>query len=132
MNGIAALFKPLLDWAYRRPQLFPRAIDVVVWPIALVVGAILKLVFSVGSTGSELIVLCIAAVALHMGLGWAVGLYRHRWRVSSFDEVMALSGVWAIVAIILILGNYAARQTGTTELPTTAVSIGTILSLIHI
>ena len=130
MNGIAALFKPLLDWAYRRPQLFPRAIDVVVWPIGLVVGAILKLVFSVGSTGSELIVLCIVAVALQMGLGWAVGLYRHRWRVSSFDEVMALSGVWAIVSIILILGNYAARQTGTTELPTTAVSSGTITSLV--
>ena len=43
---------------------------------------------------------------------------------------MALSGVWAIVAIILILGNYAARQTGTTELPTSAVSIGTITALV--
>ena len=130
MNGLAALLKPVLDWAYTRPHLFPRVIDVVVWPVALVIGAILKLVFSVGSTGSELIVLCLVAVALQMVLGWSIGLYRHRWRISSFDEVMALSTVWAIVTIVLVIGNYAARRTGTTELPTSGVGIGAITALV--
>ena len=130
MNGLATLLRPVLDWAYERPQLFPRAVDAAVWPVALVIGAILKLVFSVGSTGSELIVLCIVAVTLQMALGWIIGLYRFRWRISSFDEVMALSAVWSVVTIVLVLGNYAARQTGTTELPTSGVGIGAITALV--
>ncbi len=130
MSGLAAFFKPLLDWAYTRPHLFPRTIDLVIWPVALVIGAILKLVFTVSATGAELAVLCVVAIALQAGFGWAIGLYRHRWRVSSFDEVMALSAVWSVVTVALVFGNYAARQTGTTELPTTAVSIGALTALV--
>ena len=130
MSSLAAFFKPVLDWAYGRPNLFPRLIDLLIWPVALLLGAILKLVFSVSATGTELAVLCLVAVALQGGLGWSVGLYRHRWRVSSFDEVMALSGVWSVVTFVLVLGNYVARRTGTTDLPTTAVSIGSLVALV--
>ncbi len=130
MSGFAALFKPLLDWAYTRPHLFPRTIDLLVWPVALVLGAILKLVFSVASTGFELIIVCAVAMVLQAALGWAIGIYKHRWRVASFDEVMALGAVWSMVTIVLVLGNYAARQTGTTDLPTTAVSIGALTALV--
>lgn len=126
MSGLAAFFKPVLDWAYTRPYLFPRTIDLLIWPIALVLGAILKLVFSVASTGLELLVVCAVAVTLQALLGWAIGLYKHRWRVASFDEVMALGAVWSSVTITLVLGNYAARQAAITDLPTTAVSIGAL------
>ena len=130
MSGIAAFFKPLLDWAYGRPQLFPRVLDLLIWPVALLVGAILKLVFSVASTGSELIVICIVAMAMQAILGWATGLYRHRWRVASFDEVMAVGAIWSAITIVIVLGNYASRQNGRTDLPTTAVSIGALTALV--
>ena len=130
MKGIAAFLKPMLDWAYRRPQLFPRTVDLAIWPLALLVGAVLKLVFSVASTGPELIVVCVVAMALQLMLGHAVGLYRHRWRIASFDEVMALGGVWSVVTLVIVLGNYAARQSGITDLPTTAVSIGALAALV--
>ena len=130
MSGLAAFFKPVLDWAYRRPQLFPRAIDLLVWPVALALGAILKLVFSVAATGFELLIVCLVAMTLQMVLGWSIGLYRHRWRVASFDEVMALSAVWSIVTVVIVLGNYVARQGRITDLPTTAVSIGALTALV--
>ena len=130
MNGLAGFFKPLLDWAYTRPHLFPRVIDLAIWPVALLLGAILKLVFSVSSTGSELVVLCIVAMAMQAGLGYAVGIYKHRWRISSFDEAMALGAVWSVITAVLVLGNYAARQAGITDLPTTAVSIGALTALV--
>ena len=130
MNSLATLLKPALDWAYGRPQIFPRAIDALIWPVALVIGAILKLVLSVGSTGTELLVLCVTAVGLHMSLGWAIGIYRRRWRVGSFDEALALSSVWAIVTAILVLGNYAARLAGLFDLPTTGVGVGAMTALV--
>ena len=89
MAGIAGFLRPALQWAYVRPNLFPKLVDIAIWPVALVIGAVLKLVFGVASTGLELIGVCIAAMLLQAGFGWAVGLYKHRWRVSSFDEVMA-------------------------------------------
>ena len=74
MSGLAAFFKPVLDWAYRKPQLFPRAIDLLVWPVALALGAILKLVFSVAATGFELLIVCLVAMTLQMVLGWSLSL----------------------------------------------------------
>ena len=130
MAGIAGFLRPALQWAYVRPNLFPKLVDIAIWPVALVIGAVLKLVFGVASTGVELIGVCIAAMLLQAGFGWAVGLYKHRWRVSSFDEVMALSTVWAITTIVLVLANYAARLAGITDLPTTAVSIGALTALV--
>ena len=130
MTGAAGFLRPALKWAYSRPRLFPQVVDILVWPVAITIGAVLKLVFGIASTGPEIIVVCIVAMALQALLGWMIGLYRHRWRVSSFDEVMALSTVWAIITVIIVLFNYAGRQTGVTDLPTTAVSIGALTALV--
>ena len=126
--SLARVMKPALAWAYRRPSLFPISVDLAAWAVGLLVGAILKLVFSVGATGWELLVTTAAAIGLHAGLGWAVGIYRHRWRVSSFDEVSALGLVWAVTSVIVILGTFAARQLGS-DLPTSAVIMGSLTVL---
>ena len=105
-------------------------VDLAIWPVALVVGAGLKLVFGAAATGPELVIVCVVAMALHAVIGRAIGLYKHRWRVSSFDEVMALSTVWAVTTIVLVLANYSGRVFGITDLPTTAVSIGALTALV--
>jgi len=128
VTSLAKVLKPTLGWAYRRPGLFPLSVDLAAWAVGLFVGAILKLVFSVGSTGWELVVTAVVAMALQTALGWAVGLYRHRWRVSSFDEVSALGMVWAITSTVLIVGTYGVRQLGT-DLPTSAVIMGALTTL---
>ena len=130
MFGLVGSLRPALKWAYTKPRLFPLVADVLIWPVAIVIGAILKLVFGVASTGVELVVVCVVAMALQATLGWAIGLYKHRWRVSSFDEVMALSSVWAVTTLVIVLANYAARRSELTDLPTTAVSIGALTALV--
>ena len=96
MRGVTRVLRPVFDWAYRRPNLFPLLVDLEIWVLGLLIGATLKLVFSVDTVGWELFVLAIAAMAIQGGLGWITGVYRHRWRVSSFDEVSALGPIWAI------------------------------------
>ena len=130
MNGVVGFLKPVLTWAYRKPQLFPLAIDVAIWPVALVIGAVLKLVFGLDQIGWGIIPIALLAMGLQAGLGWVTGVYKHRWRVSCFDEVMALSTVWAITSAVIILVNYAARLGQISELPTTAVSIGALVALV--
>ena len=130
MTGVLGYLKPALQWAYSRPSLFPMVVDLAIWPVALVVGAGLKLVFGAAATGPELVIVCVVAMALHAVIGRAIGLYKHRWRVSSFDEVMALSTVWAVTTIVLVLANYSGRVFGITDLPTTAVSIGALTALV--
>ena len=130
MDGVVGFLKPALQWAYRKPQLFPAVIDVAIWPVALVTGAVLKLVFGVSEIGWFLVPVAILAMALQASLGWAIGVYKHRWRVSCFDEVMALSTVWAITSAIIVLVNYAARQGQLSGVPTTAVTIGALVALV--
>ena len=122
----------ILFWASKRPKLFPVSTDLLAWPVALLSGAILKLVLSVASTGMELIVVCLAAVTLQASLGWVVGIYRHRWRVASFDESVAVGTVWFATTFTLSAGNYLARWAADTDLPTSAVIIGSLSALLLI
>ena len=130
MSGIAAVLKPVLEWAYGKRGSFPLVADIAIWPMALLGGAALKLVFSTGSTGSELIVIAVVAMALQAILGTALGVYRRRWRVGSFDESMAIGAIWAVITFVIVLGNYAFRLNGSTDLPTTGVSIGALSALV--
>ena len=128
MTSVAQVLKPTLGWAYRRPGLFPLSVDLAAWVLGIAIGTVLKLVFSVGAMGWELVLTALVAVALHGVLGWLTGLYRHRWRVSSFDEVSALGMVWAITSVVIIVGTYGVRQLGS-DLPTSAVIMGALSTL---
>lgn len=132
MKAVAKAFRPALDWAYRRPHLFPLGLDVLAWPVGLLFGAYAKLVFSSGvASGWELLVASTVAMAIQAGLGWMTGVYRHRWRVSSFDEMNALGLIWAITSLVLIVCNFAARSVGT-NLSTSAVMMGSLIVLVLI
>ncbi len=118
----------ILAWIYSRPKLFPFASDLVAWPIGLAAGAVLKLVFRVGTASYQIFTVTIAAVVLHGILGWATGLYRRRWRISSFNEISTLGSVWAGTSAVVIVGSFWARFNGS-PLPTSAVISGCLASL---
>jgi FlaA1/EpsC-like NDP-sugar epimerase len=119
---------PALTWAYRRPGLFPVGVDLVAWCVGLLSGTLLSVSASNGSIPLDLVVVVAAAVCIQWAIGRSIGLYSHRWRVSSFDEVTALGVVWAITSVILIVGNNIARRAGS-DLKTSAVIMGTLSTL---
>lgn len=129
MTWLAKFFRPTLTWVYRRPGFFPLSIDLVAWVAGLLIGAFLKLVFSVGPVSFDLMVVIAAAVVLQFGFGSLVGFYSHRWKVSSFDEVSVLGAVWAATSVVLVVGNNIARRMGT-DLDTSAVITGALAALL--
>lgn len=122
------MLRPTLGWAYGRPRLFPLGIDLALWVVGLSIGATLEIVFFDGQFGWGIVVAVLVALSLQTILGFATGVYRHRWRVSSFDEVTALCAVWAATTIVLVIGSFIARKNGS-ELITSIVSVGSLITL---
>lgn len=118
----------LLLWIYSQRRYFPMVTDLAIWPIALFTGAILKLVLDLGQAIDELAVAVLVALLVHGMLGWATGLYRRRWRISSFDEISTLGIVWSGTSAVLFLGTFSARLNGS-NLPNSAVITGCLTSL---
>lgn len=128
MKILAETLRPALVWAYRRPSLFPAAVDLPAWAFGLVAGAVLSLVFqSERPVGWTLALTALLAVSVQAGLGYVLGIYRRRWRVSSFDEVAALGTVWCITAGVVVATTFVSRRSGT-PLPTSAVVTGSIVT----
>jgi FlaA1/EpsC-like NDP-sugar epimerase len=128
VSKLAQIFRPLLTWAYRRPGMFPLSMDLSAWCVGLLVGAVLKFLSSGGSIPLDLVAVIAAAMLVQWLIGRAVGLYSHRWRVSSFDEATALGAVWAVTSLIVIVGNNIARRLGS-DLKTSAVVLGSLATL---
>jgi len=122
------MLRPALGWVYGRPQLFPLMIDLALWVVGLSLGATLEIVLFDGRLGWGLVVAVLVALFLQTILGYATGVYRHRWRVSSFDEVVALGAVWATTSTVLVIGSFVARKNGS-ELTTSMVSVGALITL---
>ncbi len=128
MTKLAKVFRPVLTWAYRRHGLFPLGVDLAAWCVGLLAGALLKVFSSGGSVPLDLVVVISVAICIQWAIGRSVGLYSHRWRVSSFDEATALGAVWAVTTVVVIVGNNIARRLGT-DLKTSAVIMGSIMTL---
>ena len=124
------ILREILAWVYRKPRVFPIVSDLLAWPIGLLIGSFLKLLFNVPVAVPDLVVLSVVAMAAQAGFGFSTGVYTNRWRVSSFDEIFALSSVWAITSAILTVGNYGARLSLGSTNPTSAVLIGAMVALV--
>jgi FlaA1/EpsC-like NDP-sugar epimerase len=89
---------------------------------------VLSLVFqSERPVGWTLALTALLAISVQAGLGYFLGIYRRRWRVSSFDEVAALGTVWCITAGVVVATTFVSRRSGT-PLPTSAVVTGSIVT----
>lgn len=133
MTGRSKGVGRVMRWVYKHPMFFPLCVDMTAWLVGMAIGAFLKLLFSIGIAWPELAITMFLGAALAAVLGWTTGVYRHRWRVSSFDEVTALGVAWAVTSSVLIIGTYLARRSGT-HLPTSAVLMGslTVLGLLAV
>ncbi|MEM7273293.1 MAG: nucleoside-diphosphate sugar epimerase/dehydratase [Actinomycetota bacterium] len=129
MTLLASMLRPVLAWVYGRPRAFPIAVDVVAWVVGLVIAAVLSPGSSIESAGLALSLTALLAVVFHGGLGYLLGLYRRRWRVSSFDEVAMLGIVWLGTALLVIAVTFVSHRAGS-PLPTSAVVTGALVTVV--
>ena len=128
MRKISQVLRRFLRWAYHQGSVLPVVADAAIWIVGLALGAALQTVFDTGGSLLALTLTAVSAAALHTLLGYGTGLYRQRWRVSSFDEVVGLSAVWGVTAVFVITGTYVARQL-CSQLATSAVITGAMSTL---
>jgi FlaA1/EpsC-like NDP-sugar epimerase len=118
----------LLAWVYSRRRVFPLVNDLLAWPLGLSVGAGMELLFDVGVAGLELVAASLVAVIIHTFVGVSSGLYRRRWRISSFQEVSMLGTAWLATSLVLSIGALWARF-NQGNLPASAVVTGSLFAL---
>ena len=124
----AELGSALLALTYRRPRSLPIIVDGASWTVGLALGVFLKLTTTVSIASIETAVLVVLAIIAQTVLGSLIGIYRYRWRVSSFEEVTALAFTWFTVATGITIGNYLFRST-VSDLPSSAVINGSLGAL---
>ena len=88
--------------ARRQPLAALVATDHAAWAVALVVALIARFEFDFGQvTWKAIPPLLIAAAIAQLGVGLAIGLYRHRHRVGTHAEFRYLAGTSMAVGILL-------------------------------
>ncbi|MCC6270170.1 MAG: polysaccharide biosynthesis protein [Microbacteriaceae bacterium] len=77
-------------------------LDVLAWTLAIVVAGILRFDFDPSRVGwVSTVMVVLLAVVVHFVAGWIFALYRGRFRAGTFEEVRALVGATAVVAVVL-------------------------------
>lgn len=107
---------------HRGPWVQP-ALDVLGWAFGLVAAIVLRYDLKpsfVGWSGVALVVP--VAAALQLSIGFALGLYRRRWRYGSFEELAGLTAtVMAVTAILYLLNVTLLAAVIDTRVPGRAV-----------
>jgi FlaA1/EpsC-like NDP-sugar epimerase len=81
----------------------PVLVDTWVWIVAMLTGATVRLGGDLGDAFDPYFAAVIAvAVAVQFVGGLVTGLYRGRWRVATFEEVVGLGVVWSIATLCAI------------------------------
>lgn len=124
-RGITA---SLFVWIYEHPAVFPLVNDCASW----IAGMVIAMAWTrqlVGASAGVAIAATIGGAAIQAFMGKAVGNYRGRWRVSSFDDVVAITLVWAFGAAVLLAGSGLLALQGRTDLPETAIVGGAVVAI---
>jgi FlaA1/EpsC-like NDP-sugar epimerase len=92
-------------------RVFQYCFDAMAWIVAVVVAVWLRYEFHFQDTNwIAMAVICLVAAVAQLGAGLMLSLYRRRYQVGSFDEVLSLSGsvllTAAVIGVpILVFGN---------------------------
>ena len=87
-------------------SLVAAGIDVVSWVVAMLLGAAVRLGGQLDNVfGLSFALVIVVAAAVQVGVGVAFGLYRGRWRVASFEEILGLGTVWLLASGAAMLAN---------------------------
>ncbi len=94
----------VVDAVTRRRFVAQAGFDAAAWIPSLWVAALLRYDLNPSHVdAAELVVFCGLAVVLQVLIGRAVGLYIHRWRYSSFEEIVAMAEAALLTTAALTL-----------------------------
>lgn len=107
-------------------------LDIVAWSaaatMALLMRSSLQDVPNIGSLAQDTLFRALPAVVIIQAVtGYVVGIYRHRWRYGSFDEVKGLIVSATVTTTILLLLRFMDRSAD--AFPRSAIVAGGILGL---
>ena len=103
--------------------------DTFAWAVALLAGVVMRFEFNLARPNRAGLAMFVGlAVVFQIVGGFAFGLYRGRWRYSSFEEVAALGRVVALTTVALFVIDAAA--TDRRLIPLSATLIGGFISLV--
>ena len=107
-------------------------LDIVAWSaaatMALLMRSLLQDVPNIGSLAQDTLFRALPAVVIIQAItGYVVGIYRHRWRYGSFDEVKGLIVSATVTTTILLLLRFMDRSAD--AFPRSAIIAGGILGL---
>ena len=107
-------------------------LDIVAWSaaatMALLMRSSLQDVPNIGSLAQDTLFRALPAVVIIQAVtGYVVGIYRHRWRYGSFDEVKGLIVSATVTTTILLLLRFMDRSAD--AFPRSAIIAGGILGL---
>ncbi len=129
MRRLAGLIRLVFDGIYSRPKLFPLATDCLSWIGGLAVAAAISMNSLGNSTISGLVLLAALAVVSQAAIGMMTGIYRYRWRISSFDEVVTLGMTWLATFGVLIAASTIIDGVTTSDLPFTVLATGAVFTI---
>jgi len=119
-------YERALAWVRSHPRLFPLLIDSAIWIPAIISGTVLKLAFGWRVGISEAVILGSIAIVIQGGIGTFLGVYRHKWRVTSFEEVTGTGLAWFSATVVIGAISVVSRETDISDLPNSAVVMGVI------
>jgi FlaA1/EpsC-like NDP-sugar epimerase len=117
------------DFIYSRPRVFPLLSDSATWLVGFAVAAVLQRSRMDAALYSSIGVLALLGIIFQASAGFVAGIYRYRWRFSSFEEVSALGGTWMLATTMLLLTSGVIEGSTTGDFPVSAVGMGAIFAM---
>lgn len=103
LENLSRNLAPVLRSVRRRPGLLPATTDLAMWAFAFLFAGFLRLINSTAMNPLQLATAAVAAMVVQLAVGLALGIYRSRWRVTSFEEVTAVTAAWASAATVALI-----------------------------
>jgi FlaA1/EpsC-like NDP-sugar epimerase len=118
------------SWTVARSGRALLLVDLVAWAVALTIADALRHDFHLSyREWKGLAIIVPIAFVVQAVVGFAIGLYRGRWRTGSFDEVSALVTATAASTVVILCADIVLER-GTRPVPLSACVSGGIAALV--
>lgn len=129
MRDLGAIIHRFFDYIYSRPRVFPLLTDSLTWIVGFTIAAVLQRSRMDVAVASSLGVVAALAIIVQAAVGTVSGVYRYRWRISSFEEVSTLGGCWMFTSALMLIIGAVVEGSTTGDFPVSAIAMGAILTM---